>query len=44
MKAGDSSATLQDVDIQVGAPGAPGAGGTGGSPSEPGVAAAVFPA
>ena len=46
MKAGRSSATLEDVAIKVGTPGAsgaPGAGGSGGTPAEPGVAAAVYP-
>jgi hypothetical protein len=44
MKAGQSSATLLDVDIQVGVPGSPGgAGGSGGRPAAPGIAAAVFP-
>jgi hypothetical protein len=46
MKAGKSSATLLDVDIQVGLPGAAGAagaGGSGGRPAAPGIAAAVFP-
>jgi hypothetical protein len=43
MQAGQSSATLLDVDIQVGFPGAPGAGGSGGTPAAQGLAAAVFP-
>jgi hypothetical protein len=45
MKAGGSSAKLEDVAIQVGAPGAagaPGPGGSGGTPAEPGIAAAVY--
>ena len=46
MQAGQSTATLLDVDIQVGfpgVPGAPGAGGSGGAPAAQGLAAAVFP-
>ncbi len=46
MKAGVSSATLQDVTIKIGLPGAAGANGAGGAigtPAGPGIALAVWP-